>query len=248
VRYYLGLGGNLGDVAASMAAAVDALRARGADVPLVSSCYATTPMGDQAGDQYLNAALGIDSARRPVEMLRICQEIENLCGRVRSLRWGPRTLDIDILLAGDEVLSTDDLTLPHSGLTYRRFALDPLCAIAPDLRHPGLGVTISEIRSWLLPRPLDITIRAATGTDLETLTATWPGAIRSKVRIRVTSEPAVASSSGWLLDCVDPVSATTPRSVSLAHQGHPLEQIGALLAAMTDDPLIVPSTALDRVR
>lgn len=248
MRYYLGLGGNLGDVAASMADAVDALRARGAEVPLISSCYATAPMGEHAGDRYLNAALGVDADWTPLQMLRICQEIETSCGRVRTIHWGPRTLDIDILLAGEETVHSEALTVPHPGLACRRFAIDPLCEIAPTARHPGLGVDVSEMRRWLLPRPLEVTVRTSSGTEVASLVECWPAERRAKVRMHETTAPSVESKSGWFVDCIGPASSMRPRSVALVKEGNPLSSLDALIAAMTDDPVIVASPALDRVR
>ena len=256
MRYYLGLGGNLGDVAASMATAVEALRARGHDVPLISSCYATAPMGGNSSAPYLNAVLGVDAFRSPLEMLRDCQEIEAASGRVRGAAWGERTLDIDLLLAGESRLSSPTLTLPHPGLTYRRFALDPLYEVAPDAWHPALKVDVRQLRQWLLPRPLEVLIRMKLRIDVEALTKDWQETFRSRIQLSSTSDPdATASRAGWLLDGVAPVSPSRPRTVSLIDLGagagtvpDPLERVGPVLAAMTDEPKIVPAPALDRVR
>ena len=256
MRYYLGLGGNLGDVAASMATAVETLRAQGYDVPLISSCYATAPMGGDSSARYLNTVLGVDASRSPIEMLRDCQEIEAASGRVRGAAWGPRTLDIDLLLADQCFFSGPALTLPHPGLIYRRFALDPLYEIAPDAWHPALKVDVRQLREWLLPRPLEVLLRTNSPVDVEALTKNWQEAFRSRIRLSSTSDPdAAAAPAGWLLDGVTPVSPTRPRTVSLSDLGagagsvsDPLERVGPVLAAMTDEPKIVPAPALDRVR
>ncbi len=132
-RAYLGLGSNLGDRRGYLAAAVAALRAEG-DVAAVSPLYETEPVGGPAGqDRYLNMVVGLDTAQSPRRLLERCQRLERQAGRVRTVRFGPRTLDADVLLVGDERVDEPDLVVPHPRLWERRFVLAPLRDLAPDL-------------------------------------------------------------------------------------------------------------------
>ena len=134
----LGLGSNLGDRLATLQAAVNLLVERGIRVLASSRIWATAPVGGPSGqDEFLNAVVSIDPGERsPHEVLSIANEIEASLGRVRGERWGPRTLDIDLLLWDEEALSSDDLTIPHPRLTQRAFAVLPLLDLDPDPRLP----------------------------------------------------------------------------------------------------------------
>lgn len=138
---YIGLGGNLDRPAERIRAA----RAAIADLPGVtplacSGLYRSAPMGPADQPDYVNAVMAINTELAPLELLDRLQAIEHAFGRVRlGERWGPRTLDLDILLYGDAILAGDRLTVPHPGLGLREFVLYPLQEIAPDLVIPGLG-------------------------------------------------------------------------------------------------------------
>lgn len=130
---YLGLGSNLGDRAANVTEAVRRLGALPhTHVLRVSPVYETEPVGPVRQDWFLNAVLAVETALRPLELLRAAKEIERDMGREPGPRWGPRAIDIDILIYGDEQLSTDELTLPHPELWNRRFALVPLREVIPS--------------------------------------------------------------------------------------------------------------------
>lgn len=135
-RVYVGLGSNLGDRQGYLRSAVQALAARGLPAAVVSSVYESDPLGPPQPD-YLNAVAAVDSALPPGELLGIFHAVEEQLGRQHRERWGPREIDIDLLLYGDEVVATDDLTVPHPGLTERPFVFVPLLEIAPDVTLPS---------------------------------------------------------------------------------------------------------------
>lgn len=140
---YIGLGSNLGDPAHHVAEATDALAGL-AQTRLVaaSRCYRNPPMGPQDQPDYVNAVVQLATRLSPHRLLEELQAIEAAHGRVRDTasRWGPRTLDLDILLYGDLVLEDAGLTIPHPGLHQRPFVVVPLLELAPDVTVPGLGM------------------------------------------------------------------------------------------------------------
>ena len=147
VRAYVGLGSNLGDLRANIRRALEALDAReGITVAGVSSFVLTNPVGGPPGQgTYLNAAAALDTTLSPRELLGTCVEIEKSLGRTREVHWGPRTMDIDILLYGDQVVREPGLEIPHPRMHERGFVLCPLSEIAPEARHPVLGKTVAEM-------------------------------------------------------------------------------------------------------
>jgi 2-amino-4-hydroxy-6-hydroxymethyldihydropteridine diphosphokinase len=133
-RAYLGLGSNLGDRLAHLQAAVDGLAAApDVHVVAVSRVYETAPVGGPAQDDFLNAVVAIDTALSPRELLAFAQRVEAGEQRVRAERWGPRTLDVDVLLVGDERVDEPDLVVPHPRMRERAFVLVPLADVAPEL-------------------------------------------------------------------------------------------------------------------
>jgi 2-amino-4-hydroxy-6-hydroxymethyldihydropteridine diphosphokinase len=132
-RAYLGLGSNIGGRLEHLQAAIDGLAATaGITVVAVSRVYETDPIGPEQ-PEYLNAVAAIDTALEPRELLAIGQRLEEEAHRVRRERWGPRTLDVDILLVGDEQVDEPDLEVPHPRLHERKFVRVPLADVAPDV-------------------------------------------------------------------------------------------------------------------
>lgn len=140
VSVYVGLGSNLDDPQAQLGKALAAFAALPATrLECYSSLYRSAPMGPQDQACYLNAVARLATGLAPEDLLDELQAIEQAQGRVRVRRWGPRTLDLDILLYGDEVIETERLQIPHPGIAARNFVLYPLAEIDNQLNLPGLG-------------------------------------------------------------------------------------------------------------
>jgi 2-amino-4-hydroxy-6-hydroxymethyldihydropteridine diphosphokinase len=135
-RAFLGLGSNLGDRRAALRHAVAQLEAKG-DVVAVSPLYETDPVGGpEEQGPYLNLVVELSTADSPRQLLVRCQALEEAANRVRTVRFGPRTLDADVLLVGDLVVDEPDLVVPHPRMWERRFVLQPLSDLAPELVSP----------------------------------------------------------------------------------------------------------------
>jgi len=132
---YVGLGANLGDREATIRAAIVQLPG----VVAVSPLRETDPVGVTDQPQFLNGVAALETELAPRELLDVLLSVERRLGRERRERWGPRTIDLDLLLYGDEVIDEDGLTVPHPRLGERRFVLEPLADLAPKLVVPGLG-------------------------------------------------------------------------------------------------------------
>ncbi len=142
---YLSLGSNVGDRAANLHCAIAALTERGIRVVKQSSIYETEPLGFRDQDWFLNCAIEIESLLSPRELLEALLEIEQGMGRQRTRPMGPRIIDIDILLYGNEDIQSDELTIPHPRMTERKFVLVPLSEIAPNAVHPPTAKTVSRL-------------------------------------------------------------------------------------------------------
>ena len=135
-RAYLGLGSNLGDRAAHLQFGLDGLAARAGRVVAISPVYETEPVGGPPQPDYLNAVVAIETALSPRELLGVAKALEAGAGRPpagAAERWGPRPLDIDVLLVGDERVADADLVVPHPRIHQRAFVLAPLADVAPEL-------------------------------------------------------------------------------------------------------------------
>ncbi|MBS3969063.1 MAG: 2-amino-4-hydroxy-6-hydroxymethyldihydropteridine diphosphokinase [Clostridia bacterium] len=137
-QVFLGLGSNVGNRKEYLEKAINALK----NMPEItvtgmSSVYETEPFGGVEQNRFLNMVIKIETTLMPAKLLEVIMAIEKDLDRVRTIRWGPRTIDIDILLYGNEVINTRDLTIPHIGLTERDFVLVPLLEIDPDIKLPS---------------------------------------------------------------------------------------------------------------
>ena len=143
---YIALGSNMGDKKAYLDPGVEGLRqTKGCRVLAVSDYLATEPYGVTDQDEFLNGAMKIRTLLPPHELLDRLHEIEQEAGRERIIRWGPRTLDLDILLYDDLILDDEELHIPHIEMYKRDFVLEPLCQIAPYMRHPVCNRTVQEL-------------------------------------------------------------------------------------------------------
>lgn len=128
-RAFLGMGSNVGDRRRFLADAVEPL----AGVVAISPIYETDPVGGPPQEPYLNIVVELETSLTPRQLLGVAHRLESAAGRVRAERWGPRTLDVDILLVGDLVVDEPDLAIPHPRMWERRFVLAPLADLAPEL-------------------------------------------------------------------------------------------------------------------
>ena len=157
MHYAVGIGGNLGDVPANAAHARNLLAADGVQVEVEASWLATAAVGGPPQPPYLNSAWIVATTYGPHSLLDAVRRAEAACGRVREVRWGPRTLDLDVLLAEDgTIVDSPVLSLPHPRLHERVFVLEPLAAIAPLWRHPVLGLTVADLAARLRVRPAPV--------------------------------------------------------------------------------------------
>ncbi len=145
MRTFLGLGSNVGDRADYLRQALTAIGGlEKSRIQVMSSIYETEPWGKKDQAHFLNQVVEVETQLDPHELLRTCKKIEKKCDRRHGMAWGPRTMDIDLLCYGDQIIQDDTLQIPHPRLMERRFALIPLDEIAPNLSIPGSGMTVRE--------------------------------------------------------------------------------------------------------
>lgn len=161
---YIGIGANLGDREKTLQKATGILNAK-PEIAVVaaSAVYETAPIGVTDQPYFLNAVLQVHTSLSARSLLNCLLAIERKFGRIRETRWGPRTLDLDILLYGDAIINQPGLQVPHLHLHERAFVLVPLCDLKPDLKHPVLGQSIQFLTESL---DMDLSVRKIEGLNL----------------------------------------------------------------------------------
>jgi 2-amino-4-hydroxy-6-hydroxymethyldihydropteridine diphosphokinase len=181
------LGANLGDRRATLSQAVARIAASPGITLVAQSDWYETPAVGGPADQppFLNGAVRLDVVLGPHQLLAILRDIESDLGRARDVRWGPRTLDLDLLLYGELVLESPNLTLPHPRMAYRRFVLEPAAEVAADMRHPLIGWTIRELRDHLRHATPYVAITRPAGSRASELAR----ALAERFSARLISDP-----------------------------------------------------------
>lgn len=146
MRYFLGLGSNLGDKQKNLAQAINLLKRHGVRILRASAVYLTQPIGDPDQPWFCNQAVEVRTTLLPKGVLKMIKKIEVELGRTKSDSAGPRPIDIDILLAEDMIIRSRALAVPHPRLEKRKFVLIPLEEIAPEVLHPAIGKSFSALR------------------------------------------------------------------------------------------------------
>jgi 2-amino-4-hydroxy-6-hydroxymethyldihydropteridine diphosphokinase len=167
----IGLGSNVGDRKSHLDAAVAALaQTPGVAVQAVSSHHQTAPVGGPQGQApYLNAAATLDTSLSHHDLLKTLRLIESREGRIRSVHWGERTLDLDLLLFGDQIIATPELEVPHPRFAIRRFVLAPACEVAPTVVDPVTGRSLADLLARLERRPSYVAILCAPENEISRL-------------------------------------------------------------------------------
>jgi 2-amino-4-hydroxy-6-hydroxymethyldihydropteridine diphosphokinase len=145
-RVFIGMGSNLGDRALQLQKALELIGVMPSTKILrMSSIYETSPVGIPDQPRFLNAVIELSTSMVPVDLLKEMEKIERELGRMEITRWGPRTIDLDILLCDDDVIVSDELTIPHPRMTERKFVLVPLAELDPAVVHPVEHKTVETI-------------------------------------------------------------------------------------------------------
>jgi len=143
-KVFISIGSNLGDKIGSCKMALDEI-GNFAEIVGTSSLYETEPVGNEDQPNFINSVAEIRTDLSPHELLGHLNSIEQKLGRVRDEKWGPRTIDLDIIFYNDKEIKDDDLIIPHPRAHLRRFVLEPICEIAPGFIHPELKISVSEL-------------------------------------------------------------------------------------------------------
>jgi 2-amino-4-hydroxy-6-hydroxymethyldihydropteridine diphosphokinase len=149
---YIGIGSNLADPRRNCLEAIERIgRIEGCNITSVSGLYLTEPVGVKAQEWYINGAVSVSTGLSPFDLISRLLDIEAEMGRVRTMKWGPRVIDLDILLFGQDIINEKVLTVPHPMMHLRRFVMAPMADLAPDLMHPVLGKTMVELYMEIAP-------------------------------------------------------------------------------------------------
>jgi 2-amino-4-hydroxy-6-hydroxymethyldihydropteridine diphosphokinase len=143
-RVFIAIGSNLGDKISNCRRAIDEI-AGFCEIVKVSSLYETEPVGNEDQPNFINSVAEIRTDLSPHELLAYLNRIEENLGRVRSEKWGPRTIDLDIIFYGDQIIKDDNLIIPHPRAHLRRFVLEPICEIAPEFIHSEIKISVLEL-------------------------------------------------------------------------------------------------------
>jgi 2-amino-4-hydroxy-6-hydroxymethyldihydropteridine diphosphokinase len=245
---WIGIGSNVGDCRTAFDAAWWHLsQIPGTRMGLRSGFYRTQPVGANAGDAFINAAFSLSTECPPLELLDWLQSVETSLGRTRDVRWGPRTVDLDLLFVEDQILSNPRLSLPHPSAWYRRFVLDPLAEIAPLMRHPVLNETISELRDRFGQRPLVIAVEESS-PDFQ---RRWASEMSARFpSVRLTAPDETAQEPAACLHLASREFAISSVSNGFTNDGIPLadltsapgdavQRVSDFLIAVLDEPIRV---------
>jgi len=143
-RVFIAVGSNLGDKIDSCKEAINQIAGL-CEIVKISSLYETEPVGNENQPNFINCVAEINTDLSPHELLKRLNLIEEKLGRVRDEKWGPRTIDLDIIFYNDLIMRDDNLIIPHPRAHLRRFVLEPLCEIAPEFIHPEFNLSVSEL-------------------------------------------------------------------------------------------------------
>lgn len=227
----IALGGNQGDVPAAGRLALARLgTVSGVQVLRASRWYSTEPVG--CAGEFLNAAALLHCKLTPPQLLKTLHEIEAAHGRVRTAHWGPRPLDLDVVLWGTQQYDSPTLVIPHPAAWNRRFVLDPACEIAGELVHPGLGQTLHQLRERLRQRLIQV---AWSGLG------TWADFFEHTVFARFIDQIEPASPGRAHVEFTT-TRRTVPRPFEIWVPGNPeraRELVALTLTAMLDEPQAV---------
>jgi len=253
-KAYIGVGGNLGDVMESFRRARDLLSEQGGISSLSSSrVFSTSPVGQNAGTGYLNAAFEIATSLGPLDLLDVLIQVEQAMQRKRHVHWGPRTIDLDLVFYGERLIQEARLNVPHPAAWYRRFVLDPVADLNSNVYHPTKEMTVTDLKQMLSRRPLRWLLLAndeRIGTNLsEHLSDEFSGLI--DITWRRIDEPGEMSSFefiAWNIEQklkvreggirFDDLPITSRLDVSLL-TGDAYTAITDVIKAATDEPVIV---------
>lgn len=225
-RALIAMGGNLGYVAETFQHAIELLsKVEQIEVTARSDDYSTQPVGSNAGDRFVNGAITILTSLTPIDLLDHLQRIETELGRVRNLHWGPRAIDLDIILYGTEDIKSDRLIVPHPATFYRRFVLDPTVEIAGEWIHPEFQESLVLVRERLLSRPLKVCVHK----DSDLLHS-----IEAAVDEEIVLSEESRSSTAIVFDSTDELRL--PQVVSLSGIADKLALTQQVLIAATDEP------------
>ena len=232
----VGLGGNVGAVEQTLERALGSLETSSCRVLARSATYRSAPMGENAGSEFVNMAVRLQTGLGPADLMQLLQAIESECGRVQTIHWGPRPLDLDLLLYGSCVLTTEQLTIPHPGLWYRRFVLDPLMEFAAGDIHPVFNLSIRQLRARLNRRPLIIEVVDPARTELP-----LPGRLRKADLCTVRSVTRVTADLGpddvFARIVVEPIEGDLTLTTCIAQKNFVLAASADHVASLLDSVL-----------